>query len=441
MRVLVVGINYWPEETGIAPFNTWRCEYLASCGHDVTMCTSFPYYPEWRIADEYRGRMWQRETRNGVEIVRSWMWVPSHPTSLTRGLFEATFLASSLISALGTKKPDVLLMVSPPLGLGITARLLSRWWKIPYVFHVEDLQPDAAADLGMLPGPLIRILLRLEKSAYRHAALVSTLTNGMQERIVRKGIPDAKVVVFSHAADETLFAIRNNHDGSRFRAEFGLADSFLVVHCGNMGVKQGLEVVLAAADRTRANPKIRYLLVGDGAVRDTLKARAAEINLRNLQILPLQAREMFRDMLVATDVSLVTQQKSVSDIVFPSKVVTLLAAGCPVIASVNAESQVARAVRDSGGGLIVSAEDGDLLANAIFQLQADPEARARMSVSGQQYARQRWGGEHIMGVMDTHLRRIVANNGGALQQAKATSQRVDELAAHEVSAGSHIDVK
>src|SRR6185437_5017797 len=160
MRIFFLSINYWPEQAGIGPVNTWRCEYLAAQGHDVTMCTSFPYYPEWRVADAYRGRLFQRETHNGVKILRSWMWVPRTPSAAKRILFEASFLATTFVRAMMTiRKQDVLYIVSPPLGLAVTARLLSVLWQVPYVFDVMDLQPDAAADLGMLKeGRLVRFL-------------------------------------------------------------------------------------------------------------------------------------------------------------------------------------------------------------------------------------------------------------------------------------------
>ena len=143
MRILVLGINYWPEETGIAVFNTGRCEYLAAQGHQVTMCTGFPYYPQWRVPEEYRRKLFAREGRHGVTILRSYLYVPRRVTSVRRVLHEASFIASSCLRALGERKPDLLFVVSPPLGLAVTAVLLSRLWKIPYIFHVADLQPDA----------------------------------------------------------------------------------------------------------------------------------------------------------------------------------------------------------------------------------------------------------------------------------------------------------
>jgi GMC oxidoreductase len=131
MRILVLTINYWPEQTGISAILTRRCEYLASVGHKVTVCTGMPYYPEWRIHPNYTGKLFSSEERNGVTILRSWMWVRNVVTSAKRVLFEASFLASSLLRAMYNRKPELLLVISPPLGLGLSAVILSRMAKIP----------------------------------------------------------------------------------------------------------------------------------------------------------------------------------------------------------------------------------------------------------------------------------------------------------------------
>jgi len=279
----------------------------------------------------------------------------------------------------------------------------------------------------MLPAPFLRMLYPLEKSAYAHAALVSTLTSGMQERILSKGVPRDKVVIFSHAADETLFNIRQQHDGRRFRAEFGLGGDFLAIHCGNMGVKQGLEVILAAADRTRALSSLKYLLVGEGAMCESLKRQAAHMKLDNVRILPVQPKDVFHDMLAGTDTALVTQQISVSDVVFPSKIVTLLAAGCPVLASVNPGSQAARVVRDSGAGMVLEPESPAALADAVLELQNEPDTRARMSARAQTYARHHWAGDHIMRYMERELARVAQQRSPSLNR-RAISATIGDSA-------------
>src|SRR5216684_236583 len=269
MRILYLGINYWPDESGIAPFATGRCEYLAECGHEVVACTGLPYYPQWRVAAAYRRRLLVREERAGVSIRRSWMYVPRKLTSLRRMVHEGTFVCSSFMSALCGPRPDLLLVVSPPLGLAASAIALGRLWRVPYVLHVTDLQPDAAVDLGMLAhGRLVRAFYRLEAAAYRHAAMVSTLTEAMRGRIIAKRVPPEKVVLFSDWVEPALFKI----PPPPVRADRGSAGEFVVAHFGNMGVKQGLEIVVEAARLSAAEKAITYLLVGDGAARANVRA-------------------------------------------------------------------------------------------------------------------------------------------------------------------------
>ena len=431
MRLLVLGINYCPEETGIAVFNTGRCEYLAARGHDVMMCTGFPYYPRWRVDEAYRGRLAARETRNGVQILRSYLYVPRRVTTLRRILHESSFIVSACLHALATRRPDVLMTVSPPLGLALPTVLLSRLWGIPYVFRVEDLQPDAAVDLGMLPsGPVVRLLYAIERLAYRRATLVSTLTPAMKRRIVSKGSPPERVTVSPDWAEPSLFELPLTGGGVAFRQRFGLANRFLVVHVGNMGVKQGLDVVLAAAERSRNCPEIVYLLVGDGAMRPALEARAAATGLTNLRILPLQPAAVFRDVLAAADLTLVTQHRAVADIVFPSKVLTLLAAGKPVVASLNGTSEVARVVFEAGAGVITAAEDPEALATAVRTLRGDADRRRAMGAQGRAYARAHWDRERILSAMEQQFLALAQGRSWSTASAPGGADAAEHLPGH-----------
>ncbi len=408
MRILVLSINYWPDITGIAAFNTWRCEYLASQGHQVTICTGPPYYPEWRVPAAYRGKLMQREERNGVTVLRSWMFVPQALNTKKRILHEASFLASSFARALASSRPDLIFAVSPPLGLALTATALSRLWHIPFVFDVEDLQPDAAVELGMMKGQtVIRALYRLERLAYEGAALVGTLTEGMRQRIVEKGIDPAKVVLFPPRADSSLYTLRERTDGSAFRQRYGLEGKLLVSHSGNMGVKQGLEVILEAAERSRERPDLQYFFVGDGTMRPQLEEQAQARRLNNVRFLPVLEADLFQEMLAATDIAVITQQRVVSNIVFPSKIVTLLCAGCPVIASVNSESEVARVVLRSGAGLVVEPENAEALLRAVDQLSLSKALRARMSTQGKQFAFDSWDERRTLPRMEEYLTQCV----------------------------------
>ncbi len=416
MHLLVLGINYWPDETGIAPFTTGRCEYLAARGHGVVVCTAPPYYPQWRVPDAYRRRLFAREQRNGVTILRSWIYVPHSLTSLKRVLHEASFICSSFIRMLGNARPDLIFVTSPPLGLTASAIALSRLWRVPYVLHVADLQPDAAVDLGMLPqGRLIKALYRLEAAGYRNAALISTLTEAMRRRIIAKGVPADKVVLFSDWVDPQLFSI-----AARATTRHTTPDApFTVAHFGNMGVKQGLDVIIEAARLSRDDPGIAYLLVGDGAARPTLEAKVRELNLPNLRFLPLQPHDRFLELLAHSDICLVTQQRTVSDIVFPSKVITLLAASRPVIASVGERSEVARVVAESGAGITIAPEDPAMLADAVGRLRADPDLTVRMGRAGRAYAVDRWERETVLKATEKRLASISSGNTASAGVADA----------------------
>jgi colanic acid biosynthesis glycosyl transferase WcaI len=354
-----------------------------------------------------------KEERNGVRILRSYAYVPNPPTPVKRILHEASFIASSMLRALAQKRPDLLFVVSPPLGLAVSAIFLSRLWRIPFVFDVEDLQPDSAAELSMLPCWALRMLYKVESAAYRHAKLITTLTNGMRSRIIDKGIPAEKVELLEPRVDDSLFDIEEQ-EGIAFRKQYCLENKFLVTHSGNMGVKQGLDVIVDAAALNRADDSIQFLMVGDGAVCGRIQHRVAELELRNVRFLPLLDTADFRGLMAASDVCLVTQQKSVSEIAFPSKVVSYLAAGCPVIASVNLDCEIAQTIRESGAGRVVPSEDAAALLSEIQGFQAEDLREYRKNA--RMYASRRWSSMRVMGHLEQSLISAARSETNALTQ-------------------------
>jgi colanic acid biosynthesis glycosyl transferase WcaI len=412
MRVLILSVNYWPEVTGIGAVTTYRAEYLAGAGHEVEVCTTFPYYPDWKVPPEYSGKPGLKEKRNGVRIVRSYAYIPNPVTPLKRILFEASFIVGVTLRALLHKRPDVLLVVSPPLGLAATAILLSRIWSIPYVFDVEDLQPDSASDLGMLPKWAVKLLYKVENAAYRHARLVTTLTPSMRQKIIAKGIAEDKVQLLEPRMDDSLLDLLPE-EGDAFRRRHDLGEKFLATHSGNMGVKQGLDVILDAAALNRADDSMLFLCVGNGADCERIKRRAAELDLGNVRFLPLLDEKDFRGLMAASNVCLVTQQQSVSEVAFPSKIVTYLAAGRPIIASVNPESEVARITRESGAGRVVQAENPRALLEAVRTLRNIDLRKA--GENARAYACMRWSSERVLG----HLERSLTAAAGSQMSSLA----------------------
>ena len=379
MRVIVWGINYAPEVTGIAPFNTVLCEYLCAHGHDVDMVTSFAYYPEWRTRPSDRGRIFRTDTENGVRIRRCWVYVPEKVSALRRIVHEASFVTMSLLRVLALRKPAIFVVVSPPLLLGIAAWIAGLMKRTPFIYHVQDLQPDAAIGLGMLQrGALTRVLYWMESFAYSRAARVSGISLGMIGMFRKKGVPENKLICFPNG-------IRLPADlppRGKFRQRHRIPDnSVLAVYSGNIGVKQGLDILIEAAHLLQdvgtaetghdcSAPAIRIVIAGDGARRDALAESIKRAALENVLLLPLQPDAAYREMLADADCTVITQQQGTGTFFFPSKLLASLAAAKPVLTVADESSELAKAVLEGQFGVNIAPNRPELLAEAIRSLAA-----------------------------------------------------------------------
>ena len=372
MRVLVWGINYAPEVTGIAPCNVALCEGLRAAGHDAHMLTTFSYYPGWTKRPEDAGRWFRTDVLNGVPVHRCWHYVPAKVSALKRIAHEGSFVASSFLRSLRLGRFDVAVVVSPPLLLGAAAALRG----VPFVFHVQDLQPDAAVGLGMLkPGAFTRLLYRLEAFAYAKAARVSGISQGMLRAFAAKGVPAEKRVYFPNGA--SLAGLGALPPRGRWRAGHGFApDDFLAVYSGNLGVKQGLDILLAAAPLV-ANRQVRIVICGQGAAGARLQEEADRLGRPNLTLLPLQDDEAYREMMADTNLALITQQAGTGQYFFPSKLLSALACARPVLAVADGDSELALALGEGGFGLRTPAGDAAALAGALDRAAAMDNAELR----------------------------------------------------------------
>lgn len=386
MKILVWGINYTPEVAGIGPFNTALCEYLVRRGHEVLMLTTFPYYPQWKRRPEDAGDLWRTETINGVTVVRVWHYVPARITSLKRLIHEASFLLLSFLGALRFEEIDAIVAVSPPLGLGFFAWILSRLKNAPVVFHVQDLQPDAALSLGLLkPSGFTRALYALEKFSYAKAARVSGISRGMVAAFERKQVPREKIIWFPNGV--ALPGRDYFPAPGAFRKRYGIGPEYCVAtYSGNLGSKQGLEILFEVAPRV-LDHAIKIVICGDGARREEMERRAAERRLKNLLLLPLQDDPAYRQMQVDTSVSLITQHKGTGQFFFPSKLLSALLFSKPVIAVADDDSELAHAVREAQCGRVVAPGDVDGLAAALIELSS-PARRLDLGANGHRWVAQ-----------------------------------------------------
>ena len=386
MRVIVWGINYAPEITGIAPHNVALCEFLQRYGHDVEMVTTFAYYPAWRKRPEDRHLPYRTDRINGVPVHRCWHFVPQRLSAWKRIVHEATFVLTSTMRILLLRRPDVYVVVSPPLLLGAAGWVVATLKRAPFIFHVQDLQPDAAVGLGMLrTGLFTRALYWLEAFAYKHATRVSGISGEIVDAFRGKGVPDRKLILFPNAVvlpADTDIPVRG-----KFRAKHHFAaDDFLAVYAGNLGVKQGLDILLDAADLLGAGKKIRIVIAGDGAAREKLEKEIRDRN--NMSMLPLQYGTDYKELLVDADISLITQQGGSGNAFFPSKLLITLAYSCPVVTVADEESALARAVANGQCGKNILPGHAEQLANCLQKLSEDRQQLRHWGANGRAYVEQ-----------------------------------------------------
>jgi colanic acid biosynthesis glycosyl transferase WcaI len=409
MKVTILSLNYFPELTGIGVYNHDFAESLADESHEVTVVCTYPYYPQWRRDRRYSANLYSQEQVGRVKVVRCLTYVPKRPTSLRRIIHEGFFSLLAFAWLLFSDRPDVLLAVSPPFLGMLAAACLSRIRRIPLHIHIQDLQPDTAIDLGMLEGrALIRVLHGLEAFSYRTAASISCIGQGMLEKVRSKGMPADKTLLFRNWVNFD-FATRTGECNSRTaRKGLFLDGKYIVLHAGNMGKKQALDILLeTAALSQKSKDDIVFLLVGDGVMRSGLEQKAAREGLRNVLFLDVQPKEQFLDILYSADISVVLQRVQVRDIVVPSKIANILAAGSPIIASVHRESETASVLRGLSIEVIVEPEDPEALYRKIIEYKNKNSASMqRLREEEYSLARRHFSREQVIPPIIDHLKKL-----------------------------------
>jgi colanic acid biosynthesis glycosyl transferase WcaI len=403
MHLLILGMNYAPESTGIGPYTSGLAEFLARQGHRVTVATAFPHYPQWRREAGYaHGRRFLHwEQRNGVAVHRGWVKIPHDRSTAQRVLYDSSFALSALFGALPARAVDLILCISPPLQAALTAALLRPIHRAPVVLLVKDLVPDAATAVGMLrAGPALQLARILERYAYRQADGIIVIGEAFRANLLAKGVPPGRITCIPDWVDTER--IRPLPRDNTFRQQQNIPPNRLVIlHAGNMGAKQGLRSVIDAATLLHNDPDVQFLLVGDGNERSGLEALVRTRRLANVSFLPLQPEDAVSEMLAAADLLLLSQRPTVTDAVVPSKLLTYLAAGRPVLAAVAPGSTAARLVEASGGGIVVPPDDPAALAGAIEQWRTD--ASAAMGQRGRRYVTDHYGRQRILGQYERYL--------------------------------------
>ncbi|MFF8944643.1 glycosyltransferase [Streptomyces sp. NPDC014864] len=389
----MVSTNYAPEHTGIGPYATQLAEHWAARGADTHVLAGMPHYPSWRLDPEYAGFWRTTERRGGVTVHRRRHTVPARQTAVRRALFEASLLAHQLAAPPRMPRPHAVVAQMPSLAGAVAAARIARRHGVPFVPVVQDLMGAAAAQSGISGGDrAAAVAARAERYALGRATLVGVIHDSFRPRVEAMGVDPSRIRLvpnWSHVA-------RPSRPRAQTRARLGWSgDRPVVLHSGNMGLKQGLEVLVDAA---RLDPGVDFVLMGEGNQRAVLRERAGD--LPNLRFLPPAEEADFTDVLAAADVLAVTQRASVLDMSVPSKLTSYFAAGRPVLASVAAEGGTADEVRRSGAGVLVPPEDPAALLQAVRDIAADAAAADRLGARGPAYVDERLSRAAGLGRLD-----------------------------------------
>jgi colanic acid biosynthesis glycosyl transferase WcaI len=381
-RILLYGLNFAPEQTGIGKYTGEMAQWLSNAGHDVRVITTPPYYPDWNVGAGYNGWHYSSERWNGVRVERAPLWVPKRPGGKKRLLHLASFAASSLPLLMKSFawRPHLVWTVAPALSCAPGAALFARMTGALSWLHVQDFEVDAAFEMGMLRGDKMRARASsTERSLMRAFDRVSSISHRMVAKLSEKGVAGDKAVFFPNWVDTD--AIQPRFTANAYRQMLGIPEgAFVALYSGTMGAKQGLEVLAEAAHLLARNPHIHLLFCGQGVGRAALESACAE--LPNVHWLPLQPAEKLSELLNIADLHLLPQQRVASGLMMPSKLTGMLASGRPVLATADPDTELAAWV--DGCGHLVAPGDGAALAHAVTLMSQN---RAHCSFLGEQARR------------------------------------------------------
>ncbi len=419
MNILVLCPHFRPDVAPTGEVMTRIALELAARGNRLDIVTSLPWYERHALAPGWEGQLVRSESMPWGRVTRVHPFPVDKAAVLARALAFGGFTALAGLVGMARPRPDVVLAMSPPLTLGVAGWLMARRYRVPFVFNIQDVFPDVAIELGVLRNPRVIAAARaLERFVYERADSVTVLSDDLADNVLSKlrrtsapapdaaqrsgaaaplrlgsakrapathAEPEQKVVVIPNFVDTE--AIRPAPTQNSYRAEHGLSGRTVVMYAGNVGLSQSFDLVLQAAKDLAGRPEVAFVINGGGVALADLQRRAE--GLANVSFVGMQPRERLAEVLAAADIHVVPLKRGLARSSVPSKTYSILAAGRPVVASVDEGTEVARTVEAAGAGLAVPPEDPAAFTMALRQLLDDPSRARAMGEAGRAWV-ERW---------------------------------------------------
>lgn len=405
LHVLFITDNFPPEVNAPASRTFEHCSRWVQLGHQVTVITCAPNFPKGRVFEGYRNRLWQRETVNGIRVIRVWSYITANEGFLQRILDYVSFMVTGTIAGLFVRRPDVVVGTSPQFFAACAAWAIAAVKRRPFVFELRDLWPESIKAVGaMRQGTAIRILEIIELFLYRRAAAIISVTQSFKTTLTKRGIDPGKITVVTNGADIARY--RPSPKDAGLEQQLSLQGKFVAGYIGTHGMAHALETVLEAAATLQAadaTDGYRFIFLGDGARKADLQARAATANLRNVVFVDTVTKEEVSRYWSLLDVSVIhLRNTELFSGVIPSKLFECMAMGIPVAHGVSGES--AQIVLSEDVGLVFESENAAALVGVLDQLRTDPALRARFAANGpvaaKRYSREALA-DRMIGVLAT----------------------------------------
>lgn len=389
-RILILSLVFPPDSVSTAQIVGDLAVDLKAAGHEVVVLTTSPHYNRDEEAEArqpihpYFGSVLRKSDYHGVSVYHAFM--PRKGTNLLPRLigWSGFHLISTIAGMVAIPRPDVVFAPSPPLTIGVCARFLARFYRVRYIYQVQELYPDVAINLGAISNKwLISILLKMEAYVYKKAKSIAVIAPGMRRRLLQKGVADEKIEVIPNFVN--VDDVRPLAKDNEFSRRYNIQDKFVVSYSGNMGPAQGLEAFIDAAELLRDQPSIHFMMMGSGILMDSFARRIAELKLNNFTLLPYQHISLMPQIYAASDLCLVPQTSGIGADAVPSKVYRIMSAARPVLACSDPDSDLANLVNGAACGIVVRPGSAAALAEAIRRASGDPDAGRRQGDTGREH--------------------------------------------------------
>ncbi|MEM8922232.1 MAG: glycosyltransferase family 4 protein [Actinomycetota bacterium] len=394
MRILLLCPHFEPDlHAATGEVMTRLVHALADRGHRIDVVTALPWYRGHDVEPEWRGRPWRTEITDWGRIVRVWPFPTDKNNLWARALGFGGFTGMVTAAAMTGPRPDVVLAMSPPIFLGDAGRLAASRWRVPLVFNTQDIFPDIAVDLGAITNErVIAAASRHERAIYRRADAVTVLSADQARNVEGKLPPEqrSKVRIIHNFVD--LDRIRVVERENDYRRRHRLEGKTVVMYSGNVGLSQPFELIREAARQWRDRPEVHFVINGEGAARPDVDAWAVEFD--NVTVADFAPRSEVSEVLGAADLHLILLRRGLARSSTPSKLYANLAAGRPVLASIDEGSEVANTLAAADAGRAVAPDDADAFLTALEKLLADDGELRRLGANARAYVEQWMTPEH-----------------------------------------------